>query len=51
MIHSLGRKATSGQIHEMLEVYPTLIKIVVESGAASGWRGRDARGLRVASTG
>ena len=30
MIHSLGRKATSGQIHEMLEVYPTLIKIVVD---------------------
>jgi len=30
VIHSLGRKATSWQIHEMLEVYPTLIKIVVD---------------------
>jgi len=30
VINSVGRKATSWQIHEMLEVYPTLIKIVVD---------------------
>ena len=30
MINSVGQKATTWQIHEMLEVYPTLIKIVVD---------------------
>ena len=30
MIHLLNRKATAQQIHEMLEVYPTLVKIVVD---------------------
>jgi hypothetical protein len=30
VIHLLDRKATLRQAHEMLEVYPTLVKIVVD---------------------